>query len=288
MKYLLSVAILAASAINARAEDLFDRLYSPNLIRALEAETTKETKELTREQMTEYDRVLPGVDGTFLIVETNGGRRAKMLVRAARRRVGPDKTVPIVLVLRFFTFKDGEERAYEAKGENLSLFNGFRFSLDLGQVVPEDLEGDLKCIADGDKTTLVPVGKAKLYLVTKSLPDLAPKKGEKLVVGEKFDIKYFNGTYQLFDDGRRSGKLVLKVSEDGSVSGAYFTDRDGTKYDVAGKIGVPTHSIDFTIKLPRVEQSFRAFLFTGDGQALTGTSRLNEREAGFYAKRIEE
>ena len=182
----------------------FDQYFSPDLAKTRELETTKELKELTAAQMTEFDRALPGTDAAFVIVETNGGLCAKMLVTAARRRVSPDKTVPIVLVRRFYTFKDGEERAFEAKGGNLSLFQGFRLSLDLGQVVPEDLGGDVQCVIDGDKTSLVPVGKAKLFLVTKTLPGPGPKKGDKLVVGEKFDIKYFNGTYQLFDDGRRS------------------------------------------------------------------------------------
>jgi hypothetical protein len=143
-------------------------------------------------------------------------------------------------------------------------------------------------VVDGDKVSLEALGKAKLYLVTKPLPDVGPKKGTKLVVGDKFEIRYFNGSYQLYDDGRRSGKLVLKVKEDGTVTGAYYTDRDGTKYEVVGKVGTPSHAIEFTVKLPRVEQTFKGMLFTGNGQILTGTSRMNDREAGFYAKRIEE
>ncbi len=78
------------------------------------------------------------------------------------------------------------------------------------------------------------------------------------------------------------------MDDDGSVGGSYYSDKDGAKYDVRGKIGVPKHSIQFTIKFPRSEQSFQSWLFTGNGQILTGTSRLQEREAGFYAKRVEE
>jgi hypothetical protein len=57
---------------------------------------------------------------------------------------------------------------------------------------------------------------------------------------------------------------------------------------VTGKIGTVKHSVRFTVKFPRAEQVFQAWLFTGDGKALAGFSRLQDREAGFYALRIEE
>ncbi len=134
----------------------------------------------------------------------------------------------------------------------------------------------------------MPLGKARLFLVVKPLADVVPKKGAKLVVGEKFEPRWFNGTYRLHDDGRRSGKLTLKVEEDGTVSGHYYSDKDGSKYEVHGRVLTPKHSVQFTVKFPRSEQTFTGFLFTGDGQVLTGSSRLQEREAGFYAVRTEE
>ena len=36
------------------------------------------------------------------------------------------------------------------------------------------------------------------------------------------------------------------------------------------------------------EQVFQGCLFTGDGKVLTGTSKMAEREAGFYAVRTED
>ena len=44
----------------------------------------------------------------------------------------------------------------------------------------------------------------------------------------------------------------------------------------------------FTVTFPRSEQVFQGMLFTGDGKALAGTSRIADREAAFYAVRIEE
>src|SRR5262249_38489658 len=149
---------------------------------------------------------------------------------------------------QFVTYKEGEERAVAAGGKSLALFPGFRFSLDMGQVVPDELGGDLRFVADGDKTWAEPVGKAKLNLLVKPLPEAAPKKPEKVVVGDKFDPKYFKGKFKLHDDGRRSGELVLKVEDDGSVTGAYYSDKDGAKYDVRGKVGAPDYAIRFTVQ----------------------------------------
>jgi hypothetical protein len=271
-----------------RGADVFDRYVNPVLARLVEAKETKEIRQLTQSMIVENDRVLPRAAAAFLVVKTNQGRYAKLLVQVARQKIDGEHSMPMLLVERYVTYKEGEERAVQTRGQNLSLFPGFRFSLDLGQVVPEELGGDLRFVSEGGKTYTQPLGKAKLYLVTKALPDVAPKKGPKLVMGDTFEPRYFNGTYKLYDDGRRSGRLTLKVDEDGSVSGSYYSDKDGAKYEVSGRIGMPKHSIRFTIKFPRSEQTFQGCLFTGDGQYLTGTSRLQEREAGFYAKRVEE
>jgi len=285
-----AIAIMACLGLTvpARAADVFDYYVNPVLARAVEAKETKEVKKLTRAMILENDRVLPRTTAALLVVQTNSGRYAKLLVQVARQKIDAERTTPILLVERYVTYREGEERAVQAEGKNLSLFPGFRLSLDLGQVVPEELGGDLRFVVKDGENCTEPVGKARLYLVTKALPEAAPKKGSKFVMGETFEPRYFNGTYKLNSDGRRSGKLILKVDEDGSVSGSYYSDKDGAKYMVRGKVGTPKHAIQFTIKFPRSEEHFQGWLFTGDGQFFTGTSRLQEREAGFYAQRIEE
>jgi len=80
----------------------------------------------------------------------------------------------------------------------------------------------------------------------------------------------------------------LKVDEEGDVSGYYYSDKDGKKYAVEGQVGKPAHRIRFRITFPQAVQDFQGWMFTGDGRALTGTSRLQERETGFYALRVEE
>jgi hypothetical protein len=278
----LSAALLPSSA---RAQ-VFDRYLNPILAKAPGADGVKEIKQLTPSLISNNDHVLPDTQGAMIVVKTNESRFSKLMVQAARQKVG-DKSMPILIIERFVTFREGTDRAVQAKGENVHLFEGFHFSLDMGQVVPPALGGDLRLVVDGRKVYAEPLNKARLFLVTKPLPGTEPKKAATVAVGETFEARYFNGTYKLYDDGRRSGTLTLKVAEDGDVSGDYFSDKDGQKYEVFGKIGTSKHVIQFTIKFPQTRQVFQGWLFTGNAKALTGSSRLQDREAGFYAIRQE-
>ena len=283
----LLAAFLLLLACAPLRGDSFDDYVNPILAKVPKAGGVKELKRLTPGLITDNDRILPKTSAAFVVVRTNEGRFCKLLVEAARQRVGPDKTIPILYVRRFVTYKEGDERTVVASGGRLALFPGFRLSLDLGQVVPEQLGGDLRFVAEGGKGYTEPVGKAKLYLLTAPLPEAAPKKGTKVVIGQAFEARYFNGTYKLHDDGRRSGTLKLNVDKDGVVTGAYYSDRDGSKYEVTGKVGTPPQSIQFSIRFPRSVQTFQGLMFTGDGKAIVGTSRIVQHEAGFYAVRVE-
>ncbi len=285
---LLAVALLVPTA---HAADAFDLYVNTVLAKAPEAAGVQEVKQLTADQILDNDRVIPNVAAALVVVRTNEGRWAKLLLQTARQKLDAERSVPILLIERFTTYKEGTDQTVLASGKNVYLFSGFRFSLDLGQVVPEQVAADLVFKAEGDKDSkavVEPQGKAKMYLLTKPLPEAAPKKTTKFVIGETFEAKYFAGSYRLYDDGRRSGRLTLTVEEGGEVKGWYVSDKDGEKYEVYGRVGKPTHAIQFTIKFPRSEQTFTGFLFTGDGKALTGSSRLLDREAGFYALRVED
>jgi hypothetical protein len=289
MNRILTLSALLVLLPSGARGDAFDYYTNPILAKVPGAAGVKEVTKLTPGLLIDNDRVLPGVTQAMVVVKTNEGRWSKLLVQIAGQKVDENRTLPILLIDRLTTYKEGTEQTVLASARNLSLFNGFRLSLDLGQVVPEELGGDLKFVAvEGGKSYAEPVGHAKVYLLTKPLPEAAPKKTNKLVVGDKFEPRYLNGSYKLYDDGRRSGKLTLKLEEDGEISGSYVSDKDGEKYEVKGKLGMPQNHLEFTVKFPRTEQVFQAWLFTGDAKALTGSSRMLEREAGFYALRIEE
>lgn len=284
-----SIMLVLLIAIPVRA-DHFEHYINPVLDKAVQdGKNVKQIKELTANELPDYGDVLADTSATFLLIRTNDDRWAKLLVQPARQRFPMNKQAPLLLIEKFITFKESTERTVKAKGENVHVYPGMRLNFDIGQFVPEKLGGDLLVSEDSKGGfKLSPLGNAKLYVLTKAIPDVVPKKSEKLVVGATFESRYFIGKYKLQDDGRRSGTLNLEVDGSGDVAGTFYSDRDGAKYDVVGKIGSQRHAIEFTIKFPQVQQSFTGMLFTGNGKAICGTSKMQEREAAFYAERIED
>jgi hypothetical protein len=291
MPRLAAAAVAALTLAAAARADAFDTYTNADLARALDAGggPLTEVKELGVAQIAEHDAAIPGVSGTVLVVRTADGRNAKLLVQSAGRKAEGGEIVPMLLVVKYTTFREGGDRVIQASGQNLNLFPGFRLHLGFGQVVPEPLGGDLlvEPAGAGGRFVVKPVGKAKLYVATKPLATAAAGKAAKGPTG-KFGPEWFAGTYKLQDDGRRSGVLTLALGENGEVTGTYVSDRDGRPYEVKGRLGPARHAVTFVVKLPMVEETFTGWLFTGDGKAIAGTSKLLEREAGFYAVRVEE
>jgi hypothetical protein len=275
-----------ASPQGVRA-DAFDNYINLVLNKVPQAAGVKELKQLTPGLIVDHGQVLPNTTGALVVVKTNEGRWSKLLVQVARQKT-ESASVSILLIERFVTYREGEERAIQTEGKNVRLFDGFQFNLDIGQVVPASVGGDLRFSVAKGKLLTEPLGKARLYLLTKPLPEAAPKKSDKVEIGKTFEARFFTGTYKLYDDGRRTGTLQLKVGEKNEVAGAYYSGLDGNKYEVAGKVGPAPHAITFTIIFPRSRQTFKGFMFTGDGKAIAGYSQLQERETGFYALRVEE
>jgi hypothetical protein len=292
MKNLIRASLTVAAAVAAcqpcRA-DAFDRLTNPVLHQAIDSANAQEVKSLTSEMAFQHDRTLPGVVGAVLIVRTNEGRYAKLLVQWARQKLADGKSMPMILIDRYSCYREGEERALNASGQNLSFFPGFRLSLDIGQLVPPELAADLICKQQDNAAVLETLGKAKLFVMRGSpLPKAASPNAPQKPGDGPFDPKFFAGTYKLNDDGRRTGTLELQAKEGGEVTGAYYSDGTGQKYEVTGKIGSLKNAIQFTIRFPRTEQTFHGWLFTGDARGLTGYATMQERETGFYAARVEE
>jgi hypothetical protein len=283
----LGVVIILSLPAAARA-DAFDNYVNPLLAKIPESKSAQKLAKLTHEHIGQHGRALPGITETMIVVKTNDNRWAKLLVQHGRQKINDTESTPIIIVERYVTFREGQERTIHASAKNIHLFENFRLNLDLGQIVPKDVPADLRVGVNDGFPFLETVGKAEMYVITKHLPEANPKKPEKLVVGAQFEVRYFNGSYKLFDDGRRSGTLNLKIADNGEVSGWYYSDKDGQKYEVSGKVSnSPQHRIDFLVTYPRSTQTFVGYLFTGDGRAITGTSRLQNHETGFYAVRIE-
>lgn len=286
----LSIFALLLCSVALRAEQ-FDYHTFPVLNKAITDGAVKEYKEITSEQLGELTGILSDSSSAMLVVVTNDKRFAKLLVQPARQKIGTDKFAAVLLLDKYSTYRGTTERAVQVQGVNTQVYPGLRMSLDVGQIVPEAIGGDLMVVAnekDPNQFTVKPVKDAKLYVLTKPIPGVVPKKAPKFVAGEVFETRFFAGKYKMSDDGRRTGELRLEVSENGEISGVFISDRDGREYDVTGKAGTPKHQISFTIKFPATTQTFNGFMFTGNGKGIAGTTKLAEREAGFYAERVEE
>jgi len=269
--------------------DAFDNYFNKLLVTIPESKLAQKVDKLTHDLIIQHGSALPGITDCMIVVRTNDNRFAKLLVQHGRQKLSDKESAPIIMVERYVAYREGDERTVHTAGKNINLFDDFRLNLDLGQIVPKNVGADLRVgVNENGFPYLEPVGKAQMWVITKHLPEANPAKPAKLVVGAQFEMRFFNGDYKLFDDGRRSGTLTLKVAENGEVVGHYFSDKDGQKYEVSGKVSnAPQHRIDFVVTYPRTTQVFSGFLFTGDGKAITGSSRLENRETGFYAVRIE-
>jgi hypothetical protein len=268
------------------AQNPFDLLIRPELAKLSASESFAPVDELSIKQLTESDGRLPGTPGTLLIAKTNQGRWARILISQARQKIDAEKSVPILLMDRFATCMDGEDRALVQSGKDVRLFAGFRFSLDLGQVVPPEMPADFEIASDGKHLKIKKDKGASLWIVKKEIALVKPVKPSAIDATKPFGPHWFTGHYRLFDDGRRMGRLEIESDKDGNLSGALFSDKDNKRYELFGKVAMPNHTAQFTVRFPRSEQFFQAWLFTGDGSALAGTTRFGERETGFYAIRV--
>jgi hypothetical protein len=275
---------LIITALN-QSSDRFDSYSRPALLKLVSGNGVVVRKSIGISDLIDNDRVLPRQSASVLIVKTNGNRFAKLQVVAGRQKVSDDVQLPVLILEKFVTFKDGEERTIAASGNSLAVYSGFRFNLDLGQIVPADLPADLLVKSDSGRLIIESIGKADLWLVTTPLPDPLPARPGRPVASDKFVLDHWNGVYQLHDDGRRSGSLEIVVDAQGELTGFYFSAKDGAKYEVKGKVGPAPHAVQFGVRFPRSEQIYQGFLFTGDLSAIAGVSRFGDRETGFYAIR---
>ena len=283
MRLACCLVLLCAGALRA---DPFDDYTNRHLQKLVESKNVDKVKSASLQDLVLNVGSLPGGRSTYLVVRTNEGRFAKLLVQPARQKISKTESVPILMIERFVTFLDGEDRTVIAHGSNIRLFGDFRFSLDIGQVVPASLPADLRFVSDGKNETLEPVGKAELFIVTKHLAEAAPPKGGKVAVGPAFVPQSFAGVYDFDDDGKRTGELHLKVDAKGGVTGSFFSAMGGVKYDVEGQVYPnPKNKVDLRILYPRSVQEMTGWMFVTDGRAIVGVSKVNERETGFAATR---
>jgi hypothetical protein len=195
--------------------------------------------------------------------------------------------VPILVIERFATFEadGGSSPDRLASGRAVLLFEGFRFDLDSGQVVPEGQGGDLRLVgsAEGGPALEAVEGASMLTLSSRpefpSAPPGEPSPGRSILPGD------YAGRFRLFADGSLSGTLELAV-EDRAVSGRFRSDQTGSTYEVGGEVDAgPEPIVRFSVQFPRSRQEYSGHLFSEGKGAMAGTLILLDRERPFFAVR---
>lgn len=286
----IGVAVLGAlgGAIfaSARADD-FDRLEGEVLTAIPKGPDATAHEALTLTELGNLPRVLQGARSALVVAKTDQGNLCRLLIAAGLRRApgGRGEPIPVLVLERFDTFEAGAASNRLARGKDLLLFDGFRFDLDIGQVVPEGQGGDVQFLAGGTPgPRLAALAPTQLYTLAASpIPASAqagqPSEGRGVLPSD------YEGRYRLYANGQWSGTLDLKL-DGNSVSGRFRSDQTGSVYPVDGITPADAPGvIRFSITYPRSRQDFEGRLWTAGKGAMAGTLTLVDRSFGFFALR---
>jgi hypothetical protein len=234
--------------------------------------------------------VLPGERAALVLVKTDGGNLAKLLVSSGRRKVKPSEKespeVPVLVLERFETVDGGDHRSFKARGKEVMLFDGFQFDLDTGCVVPDGMGGDIVFWTRGaEGPRLASVGHDCLCTLEKPISAPALARGAPSS-GRAVQATDFAGRYHLIANGQWSGTLELAVDGAGGITGHFRSDKNGSSYDVNGAVSAEVpHKLQFSIQFPRAKQTYEGLLWTEGKNAIAGTLTMLDRPYGFVAVR---
>jgi hypothetical protein len=272
--------------------DEFDRLEGRSLADLPGSDAAEPHESLTVGAMMALPGVLMDSRATLLVVETDQGNLARMLVSLAfRKPSGGDgagaKPAPILMVERFDTFEAGPATTRLARGRDLALFDGFRLDLDTGQVVPDGHGGDVRFVGaeKPPENAVEATGGATIYTVRRSpIRDEPapgrPSPGRNVLPGD------FAGRYRFVANDQWTGRLDLDVDAQGVITGELRSEESGNAYKVTGQVDASEPNLaHFAVEFPRSRLECAGRLFTEGKDALAGTASLLERVYGFYARR---
>jgi hypothetical protein len=278
---ILMIATLAASA------DHFEDHTAEPIAQSADGDAVKAMEPTAVSELVKSPHPLDGAPAsTFVIVKTDEGNWAKLLLRAAeRRRKNSDRPDTIVLVERATTYSTGGRKGSVADVRDLFLFDGFGLDLDSGKIVPIGAGDDLLLAATDRGLTIRSSEGVKAFVVQKPLVPSSSSSRSRTFGQGAVTPEDFSGSYDLESDGRWSGQLTLKVGADGVVGGTYVSEQTGREYDVSGKVGSPANRITFSMELPMTTQRFEGYLWSRDRTKIAGVTHMQDRPFGFVATR---
>lgn len=286
-KFLKSLTFASALLASAAMGGEFERIEGDLLPRLLKGEGVKTRPSLNFKDLEALPPALADSRLPFFVVKTGQGNYARVIATPALRKPaeGAKDAIPVLVLDRYDTFEPGKSGSRLAKGVNVLLFDHFQIDLDSGQIVPPGQGGDLEVIKEGDSgLTLKPLGDSTITTfaspIKRPADSSGPSPGKAILPGD------FAGRYKLHADGRWTGLLELQVGDDRQISGRFRSESNGTTYPVNGQIAADSpHKAHFTIKFPRTEQEYDAYLWTQGKNVLAGSFIMTERTFGFFAIR---
>jgi hypothetical protein len=281
--------VLAGQGTNARSDD-FGRLEGASLFDIPARAGTRAAAALSYRELEALPPGLSDERAAFVIVKTDQGNLAKVLMTAAFKKRAPAEagasSVPVLILERFETIDSLDRRSFKARGKGVTLFEGFRYDLDTGQVVPDGMGGDIVCDAQGAaEPGLRAMGPSRLYTLEKPLPPAASVAGQPSI-GRTILVGDFNGRFDLIADGQWSGRLDLAVDAEGTVSGSFRSEKNGTAYPVTGKAGEGApQRIRFDVRFPRSQQAYDGLIWSEGKNVIAGTVSMLDHPYSFVAIR---
>jgi len=279
------LSLLAMTVLSA---DDFDHLEGPALAGVTKSAEATRRDALSITELSNLPNVLAGVKSPVIVVKTDEGNPARLMVSPTLRKSpgGQGEPIPVLIVERFDTFEAGPATRRLARGRDLMLFDGFRLDLDSGQVVPEGQGGDIQFVSAGEGgPRLIAVKGASVFTLSKSPLGTVgeprrPSPGRSVLKSD------FAGRYRLIANGQSSGRLDLDVEPSGSVSGRFRSDQTGASYKVTGQAGAEApNKLRLAVELPRARQEFVGYLFVEGKGAIAGSFEMLGRDFGFFAVR---
>jgi hypothetical protein len=286
---MLGALIFASPGTAARADE-FDRLEGASLFTIPDGAGTRAPLVLNFRDLDALPPVLEGERAALVVVKTEQGNLAKVLVSGAFKKLVPANqeaaSVPVLILERFETIDALDRRSFKARGKGVILFEGFQFDLDSGQVVPERMGADIVFSAQGaSEPGLRAVGASRLFTLSKPLPPSPtvagrPSSGRAILPGD------FSGRFDLLADGQWSGRLDLEVDASGAVNGSFRSEKNGTAYPVTGTAGDGgARRIRFEVKFPRARQAYDGLIWSEGKNVIAGTVSMLDQPYSFIAVR---
>lgn len=284
----LIIASLVVFPEGVRADE-FSRIAGPFVSELMRRPDAHSHESLTIRQLESLPEVLPRVRTALLIVKTDEGNLAKLLVTPGLRKGKPGPTplplVPVLVVERFETLEASSYWSLKAHGKEIVLFGEFPFDLDSGQVVPEGMGGDiLFTSAGGNGPRLLALGESRIYTFDRPVlpPAVAPGRPSSGRVVEAGD---FTGSYHLIANGQWSGcskSRSRKAEKSPAASAPTPVDRS---IPYAARSPPANRNELVSPSSSRAEQVYDGLLWTEGKNVLAGTFTMLERPYSFVAVR---